>query len=311
MKKIWLARAGVLALVMAASGVTFVLVAGPGFFGFGPGGSGPVFAKKNKQPIWVNTAVPSSPGAPSSLDFIRASVVSAVRAVKSVTAILTPEEARRLGRGVELEEALPGNVSVAESRGEAVASALQSVETPGFSKGRPLRRSSGRIAPQRAAKLSRDFNKVLASNLAVDGPRAVAQLAWGRKNGELARRRTVEGAATGTGLVYDGSQEGRLSPAPASPAVDPASVVRIPALEDEAQKAESDVLQCRQADQRYGPLEERLSADYAKKAAGNAPAEQVRQACQSYNDARCRHILECPLTASDGCPAVDCGLSPR
>jgi hypothetical protein len=163
---------------------------------------------------------------------------------------------------------------------------------------------------------------------------AYRQLADGRARAMMARDPNCtadnscpsEYAATNAGAVYDGNPVGASAPQVISaPQVDGTSQVSVPSdammqgYQNEADQAEQDAQQCQAADQQYGPEEQSLSAKLQSDGQAlqsacsggcgggcGSAVSTMKTDCNNYYAVQCKHIMACPLTATDGCPAPDC-----
>jgi len=233
-----------------------------------------------------------------------------------------------------------GDRSAGTRLGDNIKNAIAATSIPNTGGGKIVAGSPGRLSPMRAAKISYETRQALNRNITAPGQGAFAQLAEGRSRSMMARDPNctaangcpAEYAATNVGAAYDGNKIGPSAPQViAAPEVDNASVVSVPGDSllqgyfGDAEQAQQDAQNCKEADKQYTPREQYLSAQLQKKAddlnamscnSGGCSQSKARRCrakgvemhnvCLEYYSVQCAHINACPLTKPDGCPTPDC-----
>ncbi|MCX5795689.1 MAG: hypothetical protein NTY77_09370 [Elusimicrobia bacterium] len=239
---------------------------------------------------------------PSSVEFVRGDaaelglVASPGAAAKSVRGILTPEDARRAGRGVALsDEDLEGQRAAsadlgqptayagrgffagsqgAEGRaGEDLRGALDGSDVPAAGAGGVRGVSPGRLPKAKGKALSVEMRASMDRSLLDSRAKSVTDLVQARDRASGSRAPdctaatgcTTEFAAANLGAVYDGNQVKAASPSSLStPQVDGTSQLspaeaRGAGAPDEADQVLKDLQTCRRADADYSAREKELS----------------------------------------------------
>ena len=200
--------------------------------------------------------------------------------------------------------------------------------------------AKGKITAAKVSAVKASSSKGMVGTRTISGQRAFVQLAVARGRATISVEPNCsadsgcpgEFGSVNTGAVYDGNTiSGDRTDILTAPQIDGISSPNLPdsGLADgyiaEAEKMEEDAEKCREADDKYGPIElendqkqEALSREFDEMGCGSGGcskskakkckkmADEMKALCKATMETRCKHIAACPLTAGNTCNANEC-----